>query len=584
MQERVKVAQVTLSLQAGGVERIICNLVSSPVMEGLPVVVCCLDEEGVLAGSVQASGARVVVLHRQPGIDLGLIPRLIRFFRQQRVTVVHTHSLDPMFYAGWAAWLAGVPIRIHTQHLNIMDLPYRQRDRRKFRWAARAFSRIVAINADIDRSLEAVRVPSHKRMIILNGIDEDRFSRPRESSRAPNPSEDPWWTIGTVARLAPQKAIHRLLEAFSVVHAKHANSRLLIVGDGPLRGELEAYTARLNLSAAVEFLGFREDVQEVLRQFDVFVLPSLFEGLPLALLEAMAARLPVIATAVGGVPEVVVHGESGILIPPDNATALAEALLDLMTHPDKRAKLASSAETRVREHFSLSAMARAYRRLYLADPPERAWARVVKKYFLRALPRRWMLWQGRRDCAQVALTFDDGPDPTYTPRILEILRRCNAKATFFLIGEKAARERQLVCRIAEEGHEIGNHSYSHPQFESLSWKQAVAEIAETRTLLEGLQGRECRLFRPPRIKLCLTSILGAWLRRMTVVMCSRDLKDFRAEDPDEINTQLAADPISNGDIILYHGHNPAALNALPKVIECALGQGRRAVTVSEMLT
>jgi peptidoglycan/xylan/chitin deacetylase (PgdA/CDA1 family) len=193
------------------------------------------------------------------------------------------------------------------------------------------------------------------------------------------------------------------------------------------------------------------------------------------------------------------------------------------------------------------------------------------------------LWQGRTDCAQVALTFDDGPDPTYTPRILEILRRCNAKATFFLIGEKAARERQLVCRILEEGHEIGNHSYSHPQFESLSWKQAVAEIAETRTLLEGLQGRECRLFRPPRVKLCLPSILGAWLKRMTVVMCSRDLKDFRAEHPDEIRTQLAADPISNGDIILYHGHNPAALGALPKVIECALGQGRRAVTVSEML-
>jgi peptidoglycan/xylan/chitin deacetylase (PgdA/CDA1 family) len=314
----------------------------------------------------------------------------------------------------------------------------------------------------------------------------------------------------------------------------------------------------------------------------VFVLPSLTEGIPLALLEAMAARLPVVATAVGGVPEVVVHGESGILVPPGDSAALGDALTALLAQPERRARLAEQAQRRVGERFGLEAMARAYRRLYFAEPPERRWKRAGKA-MLRRLPRRWLLWRGNGARAEIALTFDDGPDPRFTPQILDLLRRYGVRATFFVVGERALAHPSLVRRIVAEGHEIGSHSHTHPDFARLSWREARAEIAGARAAIEQLQGGPCRLFRPPRGKLCWQSLAGAWRDGLTVVMWSVDLKDFRAETPAAILDFLAARPLRAGDVVLYHETNAAALAALPGLIEAALAESRRAVPVSRLI-
>jgi peptidoglycan/xylan/chitin deacetylase (PgdA/CDA1 family) len=228
-------------------------------------------------------------------------------------------------------------------------------------------------------------------------------------------------------------------------------------------------------------------------------------------------------------------------------------------------------------------MAAAYRRLYIQDQPERPIARLTKRLLRLTVPDKWLMWKGHRSRQVVALTFDDGPDANYTPRILEILGRYEATATFFLIGEKAARNNELVKQILREGHEIANHSYTHPPFDRLSLKQALEEVDRTQVVLQAIQGRSCRLFRPPKGRLCLVTLIGAWIRRMTIVMWSVDLKDYRANQTDEIAERLTETPIEPGDIVLYHGHNPAALAALPQVLEAALTGGRRAVSVSVML-
>jgi glycosyltransferase involved in cell wall biosynthesis/peptidoglycan/xylan/chitin deacetylase (PgdA/CDA1 family) len=589
-----KICHIVLSLAAGGLEKIVCDLAMFSAKKGSKVCVCCLDERGVLANKIEQMGSQVFVVKRKPGFDLRLILILFRLFRREMISVVHTHNLDPMFYAGIAAWMAKVPVRIHTHH-DVMLRDYCWKDKLKFFLAARCFNAVVAVSQDTRRALEPYCISDERQTVILNGIDESRFARrsamsATDTSRGtvlpasyPNKDNAGAWMIGTVARLSPEKGIRYLLEAFSEVAMLRSGARLIIVGDGPERSNLQTYAEKLGVGSLVNFLGYQRKIEELLPQFDLFVLPSLTEGIPLALLEAMAARVPVIATAVGGVPEVVIHKESGILVHPGNPDALRDAILGIMENSAERERMALNGERRIHQHFGLSAMARAYTQLYLREPQEYLWKRAVKRYLLQMFSQRWMIWRGSPRCLDIALTFADGPDPAYTPPILDILKQFGAKATFFVIGKKAEKHRDLVKRIIEEGHEIGNHSFTHPEFDRLSWKEARAEITRAQIVLGELQGRSCSLFRPPFGKLCLASILGAWLKRMTIVMWSIDLKDFRANDQNEVIAALTVRPMGPGDIVLYHGDNMAALAALPTVIESALQRGRKIVPVSRML-
>lgn len=228
-------------------------------------------------------------------------------------------------------------------------------------------------------------------------------------------------------------------------------------------------------------------------------------------------------------------------------------------------------------------MSAPHRALYRQDRSVRRWVRPIRAALMATLPRSLVVWRGPDNRREVSLTLDDGPDPAYTPRILEILKAHQVRATFFLIGEKATRHGALVARILADGHQIGNHSYSHPNFSGLSWKAARNEIATTRRVLEELQpGRTCRLFRPPHGTVCAASTFVPWLKGNTVVLWNVDFKDFRAEQPAEITNRVSARRFAPGDIILYHGHNPAALGALPCILQSAQHEGLTFVPVSRM--
>lgn len=587
MNGQQKIAHVVLSLQPGGLERLVCTLVCSPVLSILPTIILCLDEPGVLAPVVEKAGCRVVMVKRRPGLDLGLIGRLAKVLKQEEVTVVHTHSLDPMLYAGWAAWFRSVAVRIHTQH-DIWLRTYNWKDRLKFRVASLFFHKIVGVSQDTTRTFGQYGISSTQGLTILNGVEEKKFSRTHNGKsspvlKAPDSRNRREWRVGTVARLSPEKGIHHLLHAHSILQARGHALRLVLVGDGPQRGELEALAEELEISSSVEFLGYQENVETFLSTFDFFVLPSLTEGIPLSLLEAMANGLPVVATNVGGIPEIVVHQESGLLVPPGQPEALAHALSQLIQEPGEANRMAGNAEDRIRERFGMTAMSEAYHYLYQMESPPPFLRNIVKRV-VQKLPRQWMLWQGKRDTRQIALTFDDGPDPIYTPQILDILKAYGVTATFFLVGERMERHKELVLQMVEEGHELGNHSFTHPSFDHLSWKEVVVEIESTQALFQSITGRPCRLFRPPYGKLCLGSIWGAWVARLTCVMWNVDLKDFQAESPGEILAALQCQSLQSGDVLLYHGTNPSAVKALPDILDVIVRQDMHPVHISKMLT
>jgi sugar transferase (PEP-CTERM/EpsH1 system associated) len=579
---RPKVAHVVISLACGGLERVVVDLARTHHSRGLESVVVCLDERGALADEVEQSGVRVLVVKRAPGWDPGLVRRLATVFGREALTCVHTHSLDPMFYGGLAARLAGVPIRVHSQH-NTMLEAHGLSDRVKFRAAARVFTHVVGVSGQTTALIARSGVPAGRRATVLNGVDCERFDEARRAraEHAGDTRTADCFSIGTVARLAPEKGLGVLLEAFRSLRARRPNVRLSIVGDGPERARLEEKAASLGLGDAVLFPGRQDAVAKWLATFDLFVLPSLTEGIPLALLEAMAAGVPVVATRVGGVPEVVTDPRYGVLVAAGSPDALETAVEELIDNPSARRTIGEAGAERVREAFSLRSMAAGYRSVYTSAPPSTLFRRLVRTALQRGLPRRLAIWRGAVGRPHVAVTFDDGPVDGYTQRILDVLRQQGARATFFLLGSQAEAHPDLVKRIVEDGHEIGNHSYSHPRFEHLSLRAALTEVDRTQAAL-GQWAPPPTSFRPPRGQFCLASVVSAWRRGLTLVFWSIDLKDFRAADPAEVLASLARCRLASGDVVLYHGNSEAAIEALPAVLSAVRAAGLSCVPVSRL--
>jgi len=310
------------------------------------------------------------------------------------------------------------------------------------------------------------------------------------------------------------------------------------------------------------------------------VLVSLQDGVPLLVLQAMSARIPIITTAVR-VPEALRNQRNAIFIQHGDKNGLQAALLRLFEQPKRKPILGNVSHESIAEYYSDTYLWRE-NCSQSANGHQPTGHALIKKALFGAVPRRKLLEHGNRDRAQIALTVDDGPDPIYTPRMLDILRDHAVKATFFVVGGAAEQYPDIVVRMKREGHDVGNHSYSHPYFHKLSWTGAIREIEMTRCVLDRILGEECKLFRPPHGKLSLRSLIPAWAAGQSVVMWNVDLKDYRASTGD-IETQLDRTSFSSGDIILYHGINEAALNALPRLIEEALDKGREAVTISQII-
>lgn len=363
--DRPVVLFVNDSLAMGGIETMIRDFALGLDPARYTAEVAVFRPGGQLADELQRSGVRVTSLDKRDGLDLGLAVRLRRHIRETGARIVHSHNYAAWLYCALAtAGLPGVR-RVHTEHSRVMPLARR-------RWLERRLASltdaVIAVSGDVARSLvHDIRVSRERVGLIANGVNLGRF-RPdpaaRRAMRASLGIDEHAVAFGILARLVPVKSHQTLVEAFRLLRQRVSGAHLLIAGDGPCREALERQIAEADLNDCIHLLGEVSDGERVLNGLDVYVLSSVDEGMNLTLLEAMGTALPVIATAVGGNPEVVVDTVTGLIVPALQPSALADAMARLAGDKGLRHTLGLRGRSRVEAAFSQRRTLEEYMSLY----------------------------------------------------------------------------------------------------------------------------------------------------------------------------------------------------------------------------
>lgn len=317
-----------------------------------------LPHKDALAGELAAAGTPVRCFGGTSAAGLLVrVPRVAAWLRAEGVDLLHCHLPLAGVAGRLAARLARVPV-VYTEH-NVLAR-YHPLTLRAHRATWRLQAAVVAVSEEVASSVRQAMGEAVPLRVVRNGIEVERMVASGEeiaAVRAELGAPEGAPLVGTVAVLREQKRLDLWLAAARIIGEELPAARFAIVGDGPLRGELETEAARLGLADRVAFTGLRPDVRAYHHAFDLFLASSQFEGLPLALLEAMAAGRPVVATRVGGVPEAVEDGVEGLLVPPGEPAALAAAALSLLADPARARALAAAARRRVAADFSIARMA-----------------------------------------------------------------------------------------------------------------------------------------------------------------------------------------------------------------------------------
>jgi glycosyltransferase involved in cell wall biosynthesis len=351
----------------GGAEVLAARL-ARRLGDGNRCVFLCLDEIGSLGQELQGDGFTVEVLQRRPGIDWRGVWRLARFFRRERVDILHAHQYGPFFYSLMARRLYRQPPILFTEHgRHFPDYP-----RQKRIWANRLLlekrDRVVAVGEAVRHALIANEGISAARIaLIYNGVDLSPYRKSgtdRDAVRKELGLQPVDFALIQVARLDYLKDHVTAVKTLERVTRRQPNTHLILIGTGEEESKIRQAIADRRLESSVKLLGLRTDVPRLLTAADCFLLTSISEGIPLTIIEAMAAGLPVVATRVGGMSEVVVDGTTGLLSPAGADESLAEHILSLASDPELRRRLAQAGKERAFKFFSEDRMNAAYQRLY----------------------------------------------------------------------------------------------------------------------------------------------------------------------------------------------------------------------------
>jgi len=350
---RTRVMYIAHTFEVGGAEDLVLNLVRH-LPDRFEPMVCAIGDLGPIGHEIRAAGIPVIALGLNPGLRRPWdVARIARFLRETQPEIVHTFLLTASLYGRFAAMLARVPVVIGSEH-NIYH-----RKRRHHALAERLLmhgtaSVVVVAESVRDFYIRQVHADPAKVDVIRNAVDWAHLATTRTRAdvrRSLNlPLDRP--VAGMIGRLTEQKGHAMLFDALAQTPALQ-KMHLIVAGDGDLRESLRNRAEALGLSSRVHFLGVRRDVGDLLNAIDVFVLPSLWEGLPLALILAMGAGVPVVATRVAGVPEVVEDGRTGLLVPPADAQELGRAVAHLVTDPAAGRRLADNARQAVLPRFGV---------------------------------------------------------------------------------------------------------------------------------------------------------------------------------------------------------------------------------------
>lgn len=360
------VLQVVLRLDPGGTERLVIEIVRR-LRTRVPMAVCCLDAPGAWADRVAADGVPLHVLQRRPGFHPALAREVAAVVRRTGARVLHCHHYTPFVYGRLASWLVPGARTIYTEHGRLSDSPPSRKRRLANRLLMAGAGDLFAVSHDLRAHLLREGVPD-RMQVIWNGIDPGPApdAEARAAARVALGAGEHDCVVATVARLDPVKDLGVLVRAVARAARRVPALRLVLLGDGPERAAIEAAVAREGAGDRVRLLGHRDDARALLPGVDIFANTSTSEGISLTLLEAMAAELPIVATRVGGTPEVVVDRETGRLVPARDADAVADALADVASDAVRRRAWGAAGRARLLAHFTIDEMVRRYERVYLS--------------------------------------------------------------------------------------------------------------------------------------------------------------------------------------------------------------------------
>jgi len=379
MSRKYRIAHVITRLELGGAQQNTLYCVNHHDRSGFEVDLIAgrggiLDDEARAIPDADIALVAYLKHAISPVWDLVALFRLRAQLRARGVDLVHTHSSKAGILGRAAAFLAGVPVIVHTAHGWSFNDSQPAWLRRVYvgleRISAAISDRIITVSArDRDRGRALGIVPVERYEVVRSGIDPDEFRQPatdRETVRRSLGIAPDHILVGTVSCLKPQKAPLDFVRAARTASSQNDRLRFVIAGDGELRPRVEALVRELGLEEKVQVLGWRRDVTDLLHAMDVFLLTSLFEGLPRVVLQAMAAGAPVVATAVNGTPEVVRHGHTGLLVPPADPQAAAAAVLEMAGDEPLRRRCVRNARQVLGREFDIREMVPELERIYLS--------------------------------------------------------------------------------------------------------------------------------------------------------------------------------------------------------------------------
>lgn len=357
----IKVLHVLTDTNIGGAGRYLFNLLSFQDKDRFQIMVAC-PGGGELERQLRCRGIRVFTLDGgESSTNLGHIQKLRHIISREKIDIVHTHASLAGRIAGK---LSGCKV-VMTRHglSNSNNGPVK-------RFITKVISRlstdrIIAISRAVKINLIDSGVPANMITTIYNGIDLSKFENVKGTLREELSLAPDIPIVGIVARLVPEKGYEYAINAFYQVLKVFPSALLVIIGEGPLRESLKEMCVRLGIENNVVFMGYRQDVENLVADFDVFVLPSVSEGLGLALLEAMALGKPAVATEIGGIPEVIKHGVNGILVPAGNDKYLAEGIIKVLSDKNQAKMLGREAQKTVFQKFSSKTMIENTEEVYL---------------------------------------------------------------------------------------------------------------------------------------------------------------------------------------------------------------------------
>ncbi len=363
-----KVMLLAIGLEVGGTETHVLELASRIDRSRFDIIVCAMKSGGAVAGELQSRGVKVISLDGAGKLDVRVLIRLFKVLQTEQPDVIQAF----LFWANVAARACGRILRafpvISSYHDEVVSEGRLMRllDRLTLQWT----QTIVCCSEAVRRSVDLqIGETGNRCTIIPFGVDVDYLKNAEAATRQELGLREEGLVIGTVCRLVePKKGLSVLLKAMGELKHRHGKPpcQLLIVGDGPSRSMLEELCERLGLTAWVVFAGTRRDIPRVLHSLDVFVLSSLYEGFGIAILEAMAAGKPVIATHVGGIPEFVVPGETGVLVEPGNSASLADAIEGLLADSEQARHMGIKGQDRAQRQFGISGVVRRHEQVYEA--------------------------------------------------------------------------------------------------------------------------------------------------------------------------------------------------------------------------